>query len=68
MPRADLVVAIGDREHYACAVNAAAQILEQVERCLVRPMHVLEYDQRGRPSLQFIERSGEDFVAARFRN
>ena len=65
MPRADLIVAIGDREQHACAVNAAAQILEQVERCLVRPMHVLEDDQCLRPSLQLIERSGEDFVAVR---
>src|SRR6267378_2769866 len=65
MPRTYLVIAVRNREHYVCAMNAAAQKLEQIERRFVRPMHVFEYDQRLRPSLQLIERCGEDDVAVR---
>ena len=64
MPRANLVVAIRDREHCACTMNSAAQMLEQVKRCFVRPMHVFKNNQRLRP-LQLIKRCGEDFLALR---
>ncbi len=64
MPRADLVVAIRNGEQRLRTVNAAAQVLEQVERCFVRPMHVFKDDQRLRP-LQLIEGCGEDYVAIR---
>ena len=62
VPRADLVVAIGNREHRVRPVDAASQILEQIERCFVRPVHVFEYDQRLL-ALQFIEGGAEDGVA-----
>src|SRR5580700_11251302 len=64
MSRADLVIAIADHEHCVRAMDASAQVLEQIESCLVRPMHVLEYDQRFF-SFQFVERRSEDQVAGR---
>src|SRR3979490_3325239 len=63
MPRAALVIPIRNREHCVCAMNAASQKLEQIERRFVRPMHVFEYDQRLLPALQLIERRGKDYVA-----
>src|SRR3981189_1403905 len=65
MPRADLVIAIRNGEHCVCAMNAASQKLEQIERRFVRPMHVFEYAHRLRPALQLIERCGKDYVAVR---
>ena len=62
VPRADLVIAIGDGEHCVRAVDAAPQKLEQIERCFVRPVHVFEHDE-SLLALQFIERRGEDGVA-----
>ena len=62
MPRADFVVAIRNRKHGARAMNSAPQILEQVERRFVRPVHVFKDDQRRR-LFQFIERRGENLVS-----
>src|SRR5579863_2893099 len=45
-------------------MHATAEILEQIERCLVRPMHVFEYYQRLF-ALQLVQRRGENFVAIR---
>src|ERR1700727_3097278 len=64
MPRTHLVITICDREHCVGATDASAQILDQVERCLVCPMHVFEYNERLL-ALQLIQRRGEDFVAVR---
>src|ERR1700733_1338557 len=64
MPRTHLVITIGDDEHRVSAMDAPAQILQQVERCLVRPMHVFEYDQRLF-ALQLVEHGGEDLLAVR---
>ena len=62
MPRADLIVAIGNGEHCVGSVDAAAQIFEQIERCFVRPVHVFEHDERLL-ALQLIERRVEDGIA-----
>ena len=64
MPRADLVVAVGNREHCVCAMDATAEILEQIKRCLIRPMHVLEHDQRLF-ALQLVQRCSENVVPIR---
>src|ERR1700677_2803543 len=64
MPRTDLVITIGDGEHCVSTMDASAQILEQIERCLVRPMHVFEYDQRLF-ALHLVQRCGEDLLAVR---
>ena len=50
MPRADLIIAIRNREHRGCAMDPSTQILEQVERCFVRPMHVFKHHQRWQRS------------------
>ena len=59
----NLVFAISDHEHRARALDATAEVLEQVESRVVGPMHVLEYSQRP-GALQLIERCGEDCIAA----
>jgi hypothetical protein len=59
MARADFVVAIRQRQHGACAMDAPTQEFEQIERCLVRPMQVLENDQRSL-ALELVERRVED--------
>src|SRR6185312_15621430 len=64
MPYTDLVIAIGNHEHCMCAMDASAQILEQIKSCLIRPMHVFEHDQRLF-ALEFVQRCGEDLVAVR---
>ncbi len=63
VPRAELVIAIRRRQHGARAVDAPAEILEQIERGLIRPVQVFEYDQRRR-ALELIERRAEYRVGA----
>ena len=64
MTRTHLVVAVRDREHCSRALNAAAEVLEQIESRLVRPVHVFEHDQ-GLCSFELIERRRENDVAIR---
>jgi hypothetical protein len=61
---ANLVVPVRYDDHRAGSMDAAAEELEQIKRCLVRPVHVFEHDQRRRP-LQLIQRCGKDVVAVR---
>src|SRR5258706_9618511 len=62
MTRPDLVIPEGHRQHGVRAVDAAAQVLEQIERGLVCPVQVFKYDQ-GRSPLERVERGREDQIA-----
>ncbi len=66
MPGSKLVVAVSDHQQRVRAVDSAAQELEQVQGRVIRPVHVLQYHQRRRPALEFIERRRENrFAVAR---
>jgi hypothetical protein len=62
MSGTDLVIAVGNREHDMCAVDAAAEEFEQIERSLVCPMHVFENNQRRGVAFELVERSSEYLV------
>ncbi len=64
MLRAQLVVAVRHDEHDAHALQPASDEFDQIERRLVRPMHVLENeDRRRRSARQLIDRCVEDGIA-----
>ena len=58
MLHADFIVAVGDGQQRAGAMDAPAEVFQQVERRLVRPVHVLENDDRRFP-VDLIERGGK---------
>ncbi len=47
----ELVVAVGDQDQAARRVHASAEETERVERCLVRPVSVLDHHHRGQRKL-----------------
>src|SRR5258707_8252901 len=65
MPSTHFIVPISDGEKSPGALDAAAQKLEQVECGLVSPVNIFEYNERGGPAFQFIERGCKDLVAGR---
>lgn len=66
MTGTDLVVAIGREQQRASAVNAATDEFEQIERGLIRPVHVFEYAYRGRLT-ELAEKAAENHLTRRFR-
>ncbi len=63
MGAADLVVAVGAQQQRARALDAPAEVGQQVERRLVGPMQVFEH-QAMRVAAQCVEHRGEDLEAA----
>jgi hypothetical protein len=64
--RADLIIAEGDDDHGARALNASPEEFQELEGGLVRPMHVFEHGQ-GTRLRQFVQGSAEDGVATGLR-
>jgi hypothetical protein len=63
--RAELVVAIGQHEERGHLPDAPAEELDQVERCRVRPVQVLEDGDHGRAVPELIEDCREDHPGRR---
>jgi hypothetical protein len=52
---ANFIIPVRYEEHRACAMNAASQELQQIERRLICPVHILEDHERRRTSLQIVQ-------------
>src|SRR5689334_3783857 len=50
-----LVITICDNERCASTVNTTSKKLEQIEGCLVCPVHILQDYKCRRPSLEFVQ-------------
>ena len=66
MTGVNLVTAVSHDQHGARARDAPPEILHQVERGVVRPVHVLDDEDEGLPgTLELIDHGGEDALAVR---
>src|SRR5687768_16876366 len=66
MARAHLVVAKGRDQHGWRAMDAPADKFQQIERRLVRPVHVFEDNERWRTgALELLQRREKDCLTAR---
>ena len=66
MRSVELLVAIAGEDQRVNALEPAAEQLQDVERGLVRPMHVLKDENRRTPPVELADESAGDLVGRRF--